>query len=211
MLLIYLRAKLTSNASCFWLILAMLFFVAPVYAQTPANPNVSSLSAETILTNFAQSVPQLMRLVTAIAYVMGFVFIIRGIVQLKHVGEARTQMSMEHSMTGPLIKIGIGALLLYLPSSVQVGMSTFWTNPNPYGYTQEQDQWSQFINVCFLVVQFIGTVAFIRGLVILSHLGGGHGQQGALSKGLTHIIGGVFCINIYQFIQVIMATIGIQT
>ncbi len=35
-------------------------------------------------------------------------------------------------------------------------------------------------------------------------------SQGQFGKGLTHIIGGIFCINIYQFIQMISYTIGIQ-
>jgi uncharacterized membrane protein HdeD (DUF308 family) len=205
MLPIYYRNK-TSNAYRF-LWLAVIWMLAfPVYAQLP---NVTSVSAETMLTNIAQSIPNLMQMVTAIAYVMGMVFIARGVVRLKHVGEMRTQMSHEHSLTGPLAQIAVGALLLYLPTSVQVGMSSFWTNPNPYGYLQQQDQWTQFINDCFLVVQFIGTIAFIRGLIILSHLGESSGQQ-KLSNGLTHIIGGIFCINIYQFIQVILLTLGIQ-
>ena len=134
--------------------------------------------------------------------------IIRGIVKLKHAGEARTMMSQEHNLTGPIAQITVGALLIYLPSAVQMGMSTFWANPNPYGYVEQKDQWTQVINICYLIVQFIGTLAFIRGLVILSHIGGGH-QQGQVSRGITHIIGGIFCINIYQFIQVIFNTIGI--
>src|SRR5262245_18604375 len=100
-------------------------------------------------------------------------------------------MSHEHSLMTPILYIVIVAMLIYLPTSVQVGIRTFWVNPNPYGYTEQQDQWTQFINVCLLIVQFIGTIAFIRGLVILSHLGG-HGGQKGLSQGLTHIIGGIF-------------------
>jgi|SRR5579885_530371 hypothetical protein len=202
----YFRDK-TSNAYRFLWLAAIFLLASPAYSQLP---NVTSVSAETMLTNIAQSVPSLMAMVTAIAYVLGMVLIIRGIVKLKHVGEMRTQMSHEHHITGPLVQITVGALLLYLPTAVNVGMSTFWTNPNPYGYLQQQDQWTQFINDCFLVVQFIGTIAFIRGLVILSHLGSGGGHQQGLSRGLTHIIGGIFCINIYQFIQVILITLGIQ-
>lgn len=206
MLPTFLRGKLGINAFCFWLLTAALFAM-PVYAQ---QTNVTSLSAETILVNFSQSIPNLMRMVTAIAYVLGMLMIIRGIVKLKHAGEARTQMSYEHNLTGPIAYIAVGTMLLYIPSSVQVGMSSFWVNPNPYGYLEQQDQWSQFINVCFLVVQFIGVIAFIRGLVMLSHIGGHSGQQ-TVSKGITHIVGGILCINIYQFIQVILVTIGIST
>jgi intracellular multiplication protein IcmC len=197
----------------FWLIVGLILFSLPAYSQGVDNigSQLSSLNPQTILMNIQKAIPNLMRLVTAIAYVMGLTFIITGVIKLKHVGEMRTQMSHEHSILTPIVQIAVGALLLYLPSSVQVGMSSFWADPNPYGYITEKDQWQQFINVCFMVVQLIGTIAFIRGLVILSHVGGHGGHQGSLGRGLTHIIGGIFCINIYQFIQVIFATIGINT
>lgn len=200
------RSKVKLRASMSMLLLAMVF-AAPAYAQEVTG--IDTITAETILQNIANALPNLMRLVTAIAYVLGMVFIFRGVMKLKHAGEARTQMSHEHHLTVPLVYIAVGALLLYLPSSVQIGMSSFWSNPSPYSYTENQDQWSQFINVCFMVVQFVGTVAFIRGLIILSHVGSGGHQQGGLSKGLTHLIGGIFCINIYQFVQVVAATIGL--
>lgn len=196
----------------------------PAWAQTPTGgttppPPVSSSSgssgsyvnsAQTMLINISQSIPNLMQLVTAFAYVMGMVLVIRGIIKLKHMGEMRTQMSMEHSAMGPIILITIGALLIYLPSTVQMGLSTFWVEPNPYGYMEYHSQWTDFLNVCFLIIQFVGTIAFIRGLMILSHLGGGHGQQGSFAKGLTHIIGGILCINIFQLVQVLAVTLGIN-
>jgi len=204
--------KFVPRAVYFWLPFLILFSL-PAYSQELNNigSQLSSLNPQTILMNIQQAIPNLMRLVTAIAYVIGMAFIISGVMKLKHVGEMRTQMSHEHSIVTPIVQIAVGALLLYLPSSVQVGMSSFWSDPNPYGYITEKDQWQQFINVCFMVVQLIGTIAFIRGLIILSHVGGHGGHQGSLGKGLTHIIGGIFCINIYQFIQIIFATIGINT
>lgn len=206
MLSTYCRTKVNRYASIAIMAVMAVLFMSSAHAQ---SVDLSNLSPETILTNISENaLPNLMRLVTAISYVLGMVFIFRGVVKLKHVGEMRTQMSHEHNIATPIALIAVGALLLYLPSSVQIGMSSFWSDPSPYSYTENQDQWSQFINVCFMVVQFVGTVAFIRGLIILSHMSGGH-QQGGLSKGLTHIIGGIFCINIYQFVQVVMATIGL--
>ncbi|MBA3662496.1 MAG: hypothetical protein H0W64_12260 [Gammaproteobacteria bacterium] len=178
----------------------------------PGGAKVSSTSAQDMLVNFSKTIPNLMRLVTAFAYVMGMYLIIAGIIRMKHLGESRTMMSQEHSVKAPLILLATGAMLLYIPTSVQMGLSTFWTDPNPYGYLQEEDQWSQFINVCYLVVQFVGTIAFIRGLLTLSHLGGhGGNQPGTFAKGLTYIIGGILCINIYQFVQVINVTLGLST
>lgn len=200
------RIKMWVNARYYGLMVILSLLNLPVYAASGIN---TSVSAESMLVNFAQSVPNLMRMITAIAYVLGMYFIIAGILKLKQFGESRTMMSQEHSIKGPLILIVVGALLLYIPTSVQMGLSTFWTNPNPYGYLQQQDQWTDFLNTVFLVVQLVGVIAFIRGLVILSHLSG-HGQPGTFGKGLTHIIGGLFCINIYTFVQTILITLGIQ-
>lgn len=226
----YLRNISVSNAWRSLMLITLLLMTMPLFAQgTPAggttpNPNttppipapaniatqVTGLNALTVLANIVQQVPYLMSMVTAIAYVLGMFFIISAITQFKHFGESRTMMSHEHSIVKPITMLAVGAALLYLPSSVQVGMSSFWANPNPYAYLEEQDQWSQVINDCYLVIQLIGTIAFIRGLVLLSHVGQSHGQ-GNFAKGLTHIIGGVLCINIYQFVQVILVTIGIQS
>lgn len=168
-----------------------------------------NVNAQSMLENIATSVPSLMRLVTAIAYVLGMIFIIRGIMEMKHLGESRTMMSRERSVRGPLVTIVIGSLLLYLPTSVQVGLSTFWTTPCAYCYLNQQGQWQSIINTVYIVIQLIGVIAFIRGLLIMSQLGHEGHQQGVFAKGLTHIIGGLFCINIYQFVQLIQATFGI--
>ncbi|VVC76681.1 hypothetical protein AQUSIP_20050 [Aquicella siphonis] len=208
----YFQFKSASKAFGLGLCVLLVFVAIPAHAQLSGiGSELTSLTPEAILANIQRTIPNLTRMVTAIAYVMGMYMIISGVVKLKHVGEMRTQMSYEHSIAKPIVQISVGALLLYLPTSVQVGMSTFWTDPNPYGYVIQQDQWEQFINVCFVVVQFIGIVAFIRGLVMLSHLGGQGGHQNSLSRGLTHVIGGILCINIYQFLQVVLNTIGIQS
>ena len=201
----------------------MLLLASFAYAENPTTPPADSnapgyvatpyqqLTASEVLAKIASQIPNLMRLVTAIAYVTGMYFVFHGILLLKQYGEQRTQMSGQHHLKGPIIFVLMGALLLYLPSSVQVGMSTFWTQPNPYGYMQQQDQWSQLFKNVFMVVQLIGVIAFIRGLILLTHLGGHGGQPGTFAKGMTHIIGGILCINIYQFVQVVMVTLGIQS
>lgn len=164
-------------------------------------------TAQSMLANIATQVPNLMRLTTALAYVMGMGFIVAGIVKMKHFGEMRTMMSQEHGMFAPMVFIAVGAALLYLPTSVQVGMSTFWNNPSPMAYTSQADQWNQFLSDCYMIIELIGVIAFIRGLVMLSH--GGRGGQSSIGKGLTHVVAGIFCINIYQFVQMVLSTLGI--
>jgi intracellular multiplication protein IcmC len=178
------------------------FYMQVAYADIP--------DVGTMLTNFAETVPEFMRLVTASAYVMGMFFIYKGIHSLKEFGETRTASSTsEHGLKGALILITVGTLLLYLPSAVETGLSTFWSDANPYGYIDEStDQWSVMYQTCFLIIQLIGTVSFIRGLLILSTMSGST-QQGTLGRGLTHIIAGVLCINLYDFLNAINATLGI--
>lgn len=187
-------------------VVAYLFLVLPAYAQTGII-DINRYNAGTIIHNIALQMPNLMRMVSAIAYVMGMYFVFLAVVKLRAYGEARTMMSQEHSLKGPLIYLAIGAFLIYIPTSVQVGMSTFWSEPNPYGYLQEKDQWSEFMKDLYLIIQFIGIIAFIRGLVIMTHLAGQGGQPGTFAKGMTHIIGGIFCLNMYQFIETVWVTL----
>jgi intracellular multiplication protein IcmC len=56
-------------------------------------------------------------------------------------------------------------------------------------------------------MQVIGVVAFIRGLLILKELGGGR-SQATMGKALSHLIGGILCINLYNAIQVLETTVG---
>jgi hypothetical protein len=219
MLPIYLLNKHSAKVLLGFAVFFIAMMVFPnVYAQQGGGGNNALLpltaplpSAQTMLVNIGEQIPNLMRLITAVAYVMGLYCIIHGVILMKHLGEARTQMSHEHSISKPIAYLAVGAGLTYLPSTIQVGLSTFWVNPNPYGYLQMQSDWFQFINVCFLIVQFVGVLAVIRGLLLLKDIGGGHGQGQGPAKGLTHVIGGLLCINIYQFVQVIMITLGLQS
>lgn len=192
--------------SSLFFILSFVLYSNSAIAQTPSI-NVGNVDIGTMIQNLAKTIPNFMQLVTALAYVMGIYLIWKGILELKHFGESRTQMSTEHSMKTPLIYLFVGAALLYLPSSVQVSLSTFWSQPNPYAYVQDStDPWSQLIQSIFMLLQLIGTIAFIRGLVLLTHLSK-HGQPGTFGRAMAHIVGGVLLINIYGFLQAVINTI----
>lgn len=178
------------------------------------NPSrISIPDLATMVNNLATNMTGLMQFVTALSYVLGMFFIIEGVLKLKKYGESRTQgmVQEQFSLRAAMIYMGVGGGLLYLPSSVQVGLTTFWDNPTPYAYvTSSQDPWAQLIQSIFIILQLIGTIAFIRGLVILSHVGGQGGQPGTFGRAMAHIVGGIFLINIYQFIQTVGNTFGIR-
>jgi hypothetical protein len=177
------------------------FYTQLAYADVP--------DAATMLENLVSNVPQFMQLVTATAYVMGIYIMYKGVMGLKNFGEQRNMMASNQELKGPLILLATGAALMYLPSSVQAGLTTFWSDPNPYGYvTDATDEFSVLYQDAFLLIQLLGTVAFIRGLLVLSQLGGG-AQGASLGKGLTYIGAGVMCINLHDFLNTINGTLGI--
>jgi len=180
------------------------FYASSALADASNVPDAGSM-----LANLSETVPQFMKLVTAMAYVMGMALIFRGLLALKQYGESRTMMSSQHELKGPLILMSVGTALLYLPTAVGTGLTTFWGSPNAYAYpTASSDQWDSLIQDCYLVVQLIGTVAFIRGLLTLTHLGS-QAQPGTMSKGFTFIAAGALCINLPQFITAVENTLGI--
>ncbi len=181
------------------------------YAVDFGNINPSHINAATMITNLGKSIPNLMELVTAIAYVMGFFFVINGLFHLKKYGEQRSQSSGDASLKGPLLYLFVSAALIYLPTTIRTGFNTFWTEPMPYAYdTDKKDAWSALITASYMIIQLIGVIAFIRGLVMLTSLGGHGGQQqGGLSKALAHIIGGILCIDLYDFLQTVLNTLAL--
>lgn len=208
-----MRIQMTMSRG-WWVVLAALLATTTVYAQGgtvgSTGTAITGLNAADMLTNIASQLPNVMRMVTAIAYVLGIYFVVYGLMKLKEFGEARTMMSSQHHLKGPLIAMAVGTFLLYLPTAVQTSLSTFWAQPNPYGYTENTGLYSGVMSNALLIIQLFGTIAFIRGLVILSHAGDQQGGQGSVGKGLTHIIGGAFCINIYQLVQMVFTTLGIS-
>jgi len=191
-------------------ILHTTLFLLAIFCYQSAYSAIAP-DAGTMMQNFALTVPKLMKLVTATAYVMGIFFLYKGVAGLKQYGESRTMMSSSHELKGPLIMMIVGTALLYLPSSVEVGLNTFWTEPNPYGYVSNimTDPWSLIIQDGYLIIQLIGTIAFIRGLVMMTHMAGHSSQPGTFGKALTFMIAGILCINLYDFLNVINNTLSL--
>jgi len=193
----------------------LLFFLLNPISYAQGSPNTGSPSsgvpnAQEVLQNIADQVPALTGLVYAIVYILGISFIFGGLLKLKHYGEQRSMMSSHGGLGGALMLLLVGTLLLFLPSTIQVSTTTFWATPCSYCYpTDSESPFTSFFKVVYSVVNFVGLIAFVRGLVMLSHVGE-HSQHGGLGKAMTHIIGGILCMNIGAFVQTIFATLGIK-
>lgn len=200
------QALFKSFITAFWL--SVIFYSSGAFAASLGGvARIPDL--QTLLMNLAADVPSVMRLVTAGAYVIGIFMIVAAVVGMKHLGELRTMMAREHGFWGPLLELLVGAALIYLPTSVQSVMSTFWQSPAPYAYiTQDTASNATFVNACYTVIQLIGTVAFIRGLLMLQQAGSERAQPHMLGKALSHLVGGILCINIYGTLQTLEKTVG---
>lgn len=171
-----------------------------------------------IFKNLKPSLLQVQKLITAVAYLMGVHFLIKGVSALKHAGEMRSHMSQQHSMKEPIYYLLVGSMLLYLPSGLSVFLGTVFGSDEILGYSQLSSS-SAFLNSMFgaagvfgedmvLFVQIIGLIAFVRGWLMVAKGAqqGGH-QQGGMGKGMMHIFGGILAINIVQTLNVISNTL----
>jgi hypothetical protein len=193
----------------FVVLLPILFFSSIAYAADICETDSQSVMC--ILQRISDQLPALNTLLMAGAYIVGIFFIIKALFMMRRLGEARTMVSHEHSLKEPLILLVIGTMLMSLPSAFNMATLTFFSEglDYPYSYVVEgASQWCNVLKIAYNVIYFVGLIAFIRGLVILSHLGAQHGQQGGMAKGLTHIIGGIFCMNMQQFLIIIFITLG---
>jgi intracellular multiplication protein IcmC len=163
---------------------------------------------QTILINASRSYPNIWRLVTATCYVLGFMMIVKMIYHLKVYGEGRTMMSSQNSLKGPLTWALVGTALMYTPTVFQVFMWTTFNEPNivnPLTYTVTG--WSkESMSALVGLIQLVGLFSFVRGLLLIGKSGDQHSQGGVFAKGLTHIVGGLFAINIVGTIKIIQNT-----
>ncbi|NKB46539.1 MAG: type IV secretion protein IcmC [Legionellales bacterium] len=169
-----------------------------------------------MLTNLASVQPNLYKLVTGAAYVIGLAFIFRALYHLKIYGELRTMMASQTGLKEPLAYLFVGTMLLYLPTGFSTVMQTAFGYDNVLAYTDWRTTSGSITGpggVAILrLVQLVGAIAFVKGWMILARSAGqGGGAQGnTTGKGLTHIFGGVAGMNIVGTANVISSTLGVS-
>ncbi len=178
------------------------------------SSEVSNLSLSTI-TSSLYSVEQL---ITAGAYIMGISFIIKALYSMKALAESKTQQSSHGSLKEPLFYLLSGAMLLYLPTAVQIFLNTTFGEGAQILAYAPIDSGSSILNSLFgqnstvgaviaLVIQVIGVIAFIRGWVLIARSASQGQQPGGTGKGLAHVFGGILAMNIVGTLQVVSNTL----
>jgi len=194
-MLVYLRALLT---------LSFVIFLTGCDGTTYP-------SFDQLLINISESYTGVWYLATAAAYVFGFFFILRAVYLLKVYGDMRTMMSQQANIKGAMLLMFIGVMLIYSPTAYHTMLLTVFntTETSPLEYEAVTSAWNQqAVFAVYGFVQLIGLISFIRGWVMLSQQG--QGGQSQFGKAMTHIIGGLFAINIQGTIDVFKGTLGIS-
>ena len=170
-----------------------------------------------ILTNLANSLAPVERLITGGAYLIGSAFIFKAIYSLKVYGEARTMMSNSASVKEPIVYLMVGAMLIYFPTAFKIFMQSTFGYQNVLQYAPVNSS-NQALDTLFgngsvvgrplaMLIQVIGLIAFVRGWVLVARSASQGQPPGGTGKGLMHVFGGILAINIVGTINMINNTL----
>ena len=170
-----------------------------------------------VLTNIANNLLPVERLITGSAYLIGLAFAFKAIQSLKSFGEQKTMMSSGGSLKEPLTYILIAAILIYFPTAVGIFMKSTFGDSNVLQYAPI-DSSNSTIDALFgsgsivgrpltIIIQTIGLVAFVRGWVLIARAAGQGSQPGSSGKGMMHVFGGILAINIVGTLEILNKTL----
>lgn len=181
--------------------MVLLLFSSPIFA-------VDTLNAIRMLENLSTAYPALTKMITGFCYLVGFIFIIRGVFYLKMYGELRTMMSSQTSVKIPITLLLVGSLFIFLPSTyVNISIS-FFGSSSVLSYDKVQTSMNPALLKALVgLVQIIGLISFIRGWMILVAHAQSPGGQASVGKAISHIIGGLCAYNVLGFTNIIWSTL----
>ncbi|EHL29528.1 hypothetical protein [Legionella drancourtii] len=174
-------------------------------------------SQANILTNLANSLVPVQRLITGGAYLIGCAFLFKAIYTLKVYGEARTMMSNNTSIKEPVVYLMVGAIFIYFPTAFSALMQSTFGYQNVLQYAPVNSG-SQTLDFLFgsgsvvgrpltMLIQVIGLIAFVRGWVLIARSASQGQPPGGTGKGFVHVFGGILAINIVGTINMINNTL----
>lgn len=155
----------------------------------------------------AKSLPGMMKIATYAAATAGAFFLLRALFMLPQVEQGRESASKVVWMI--VAGVGLWSIMPMISTSMAtMGMSA--TDPGNIltsKYTLANGSgFDATIAAVLAFVQFLGLIAFIRGMMILKAMG--ENKDGAMGRALTHILGGSAAMNISFTIKMLATTMG---
>ena len=164
-----------------------------------------------ILAKLKENIGPITKLIFAISYLIGFVFVGSALMRLKEVGKSMSASASPDGIKGSIVKLLIGIVLIYLPSTINIGVATFWGNSKILEYTSDSSgTLGEAKEGAVALMQIIGYVSFVRGLILLNRASQSNAQPGTVGKGILHLVGGVLSINIVGTLEIVQNTFGLN-
>lgn len=155
-----------------------------------------------ILENLTQVLSGLDSHLYTIAGVLGFFITGHGIWHLKNHAKGETGRA--------LLSMGIGIMLFSMPSFVNsISLSLFEQEASltsQLGGLSSHGILEPYIRFAITIVVLLGLASLIKGLLRLRSTA--LGNESGLWSGLTHILGGIVCMNIVTFARIFGASAG---
>jgi hypothetical protein len=152
---------------------------------------MTTIDLVTIIGNISQSLYPVQRLITGGAYLLGILFFITAIMKFMKIGDHRAQSSSREKMYTPVMYLLFGAILLYLPSALDVAANTAFGVGNVLTYTSYNPY--NIYSSMGVLIRTAGILWFVRGCVLVAHSSEPGTQQGP--KGLLFIFAGILSMN----------------
>ena len=174
----------------------------------------ATTSFSTIFSNIGDQINPIKNFLIFLCYVIGLGLCLAAVMKLKKYGTRTAFMHVEMSMVGPFLQFFIGVGLFYMPNFISALNVTLFASSEIaatiMGYSTSSEDFQTYVIPILGVIQIIGIISFIRGWAMLAKATNPGQQPGAISKGITHIVGGILAVNIYTFIDVIYQTLGLS-
>ena len=161
------------------------------------------------------------QVLAVISYMLGLIIMFQSLVRLSRAAQFSGGFSPTQSLyTGPLVGMLVAGAFIALPSTWNtfnvtlfqssdfsvlsykgVG-SAFGGGASPMAFGP---MWNDMIQVVIMIIQFVGWIAFVRGILMLKRAAEGSGQA-SFGTAITHIIGGIMASNIVSLVNVLQQT-----
>lgn len=192
-----------------------LFNILGIYFSTVYATQPSSNPVGGVLESVADKMGDVADLLSSIATVVGVAFIFGGVFKLKHMADMRNMMQGQADIVKAIILIMVGGFFIWMPYLLEVITYTLFrdniaTLQSKYAIAvDEGSELRRFYESLVIILQVIGMISFLRGLFVFAGMAKGQSQPGTFAKGMTHIIAGVFLVNITAFLGMFRDTLAI--
>ncbi|HVV69908.1 MAG TPA: hypothetical protein VHE99_12910 [Gammaproteobacteria bacterium] len=180
--------------------------------QNPRDSDFFDISF--LIEKFHAQLPAFINFLYALSYTIGIVLVIMALFKLKEYSLTSSSMYGESGLiTRSLAYFIAGAMLIYLPSALDVGTTTFLADNGDnslFSYAAIKNKgygYEELISPVIDIVKIVGLLAFIRGWVMLSKMGNQQ-HKGVMFKGITHLIGGILAVNIIGVYTIFARVLG---